>query len=117
MDFLSEGIVIAVIASLVSPATLKLFEFAVSKSNTKTLKAEQERRELLTKIEALGKRVDELRQQNTEQMVKIGVQQATIDSQAKEISAMRDQLKDKDRRIEELETQVRMLTGKRGSKR
>jgi len=117
MDFLTEGIVIAVIASLVSPAILKLVEFSFSKSSEKARKEEQEKIEMRAKIEALAKRVDELRQQNTEQMIRIGVQQTTIEAQSKEIATLRTEVQDRDKRIDELETQVRTLTGKRGSKR
>lgn len=105
----TQSLVYVVIATLVSPLALKLIEFVFSKSSENT-------RLTHAKLEELGKRVDELRDLNTQQSVQIGVLQAKNDAQANEIrlqaseiQALHAQIKERDTRIVEMEEQINTL--------
>lgn len=85
---MSNDVVAVIIAALISPLFLKLVEYVLNKNS-------QNEKETRGKLEALGKRVDELRDLNIKQTVEIGV--------------LRMQLKERDQRINELEKHISRL--------
>jgi len=105
----TQSLVYVVIATLVSPLALKVIEFVFSKSSENTRLTHE-------KLDALGRRVDELRDLNTQQSVQIGVLQSKNDAQANEIRlqaneilALQAQIIERDARILEMEEQINTL--------
>ena len=102
-----------VITAFIAPLFLKLTEFVMNKSS----QAERDRRakeeETEKRIDALGKRIDELRQDNTKLMIQTETQQRTINEQALQITQLKAEVGKRDDRIKELETQVDILHHRR----
>ena len=116
-----------VITAFISPLFLKMTEFVMNKSSQaeRDRKAREEQTE--KRIDALGLRVDELRQDNTKLMIQSETQQRVINEQVQKIKdqaaqiialqqsnvLLRQDIEERDQRILELE----IFTNTRGAKR
>lgn len=103
-------ILAVVIATLVSPVFLKLVEWAFNSASA-TNRRTQER------LDALGKRVDELKNANQELSMKVVLQEQKIKDQQETIAGLQKENTEKDKIIRELQSQIETLRTKRGSKR
>jgi septal ring factor EnvC (AmiA/AmiB activator) len=105
--------VLILIASLFSPLFLKMTEFVMNKSGQAEREQKARDEETAKRINALGLRVDELRDSNTRLMIQTETQQRTINEQAHQITELKAEISKRDARIQELETQVEILQHRR----
>lgn len=106
-----------VITALISPLFLKLTEFVLNKSSQKERERAEKDKQTDARIQALGKRVDELRDSNIKLSLQSETQQKTINEQAAQIvelkasnEELRKEITQRDQRILELGIQVEVLT-------
>lgn len=125
-----QQVVLTLITALVSPMFLKWYEFVMNKSSQAERDRQAEAKETKKNIEALGLRIDELRDKNTSLTTTTALQQQTINElktqaasdkqtiteQARQIVELRKEVGQRDEKILELETRVNILSRKRGAK-
>lgn len=96
---MSDVVLVAIISAIISPLTLKVLEYFFSKSSEHT-------RDVNKKIEGLEKRVDELKDKNFKQSVKIAVLEAQLLDRDR-------QMADRDKLIAELKREIESMQKER----
>lgn len=96
---MSDVVITAIITAIVSPLVLKTLEYFFSKNSEQT-------RSVNTKLDGLEKRVDELKEKNTQQAIEIAV----LKIQLKERDA---QMTERDKLIADLKKEIENLRSER----
>lgn len=99
---MSDVVLTAIITAVLSPLALKTLEFFFSKSSERT-------REVTQKIQGLEKRVDELKDKNFQQSVKIAVLEAQLQDRDRAMT-------ERDKLIAILQKEIEDLRGEREAK-
>lgn len=97
-----------IVASLVSPLFLKIAEFIFQRSNAKA-KKEAER------LSALFKRVDELKEANIKQSVRIQLLEVQLNEKQSQIQMLRQQVAELQKENADLRAQIRTMQEERNA--